>query len=87
MSMLDFPKNIQVRDRATLFNLVIGLNGFMVSSGVIDSKLNGSNIIARPLKKESVHSLKLWRKDIFIYFSMMCNLIRISSIERKTEDI
>ncbi|WP_044916900.1 LysR family transcriptional regulator [Butyrivibrio sp. WCE2006] len=49
MSVLDFPKNIQVRDRATLFNLVIGLNGFTVSSGVIDSKLNGSSIIARPL--------------------------------------
>jgi len=49
LSMLDFPKNIQVRDRATLFNLVIGLNGFTVSSGVIDSKLNGSNIIAKPL--------------------------------------
>lgn len=47
--MLDFPKNIQVRDRATLFNLVIGLNGFTVSSGVIDEKLNGSSIIARPL--------------------------------------
>ena len=28
ISMLDFPKSIQVRDRATLFNLVIGLNGF-----------------------------------------------------------
>lgn len=49
ISMLDFPKNIQVRDRATLFNLVIGLNGFTVSSGVIDEKLNGSSIIARPI--------------------------------------
>lgn len=49
ISMLDFPKNIQVRDRATLFNLVIGLNGFTVSSGVIDESLNGSSIIARPL--------------------------------------
>lgn len=52
ISMLDFPKNIQVRDRATLFNLVIGLNGFTVSSGVIDKKLNGSSIIARPLAME-----------------------------------
>lgn len=50
VSVLDFPKHIQVRDRATLFNLVIGLNGFTVSSGVIDSKLNGNSIIARPLK-------------------------------------
>ena len=47
--MLDFPKNIQVRDRATLFNLVIGLNGFTVSSGVIDRKLNSESIIAKPL--------------------------------------
>ena len=30
--MLDMPKTIQVRDRATLFSLVIGLNGFTVSS-------------------------------------------------------
>lgn len=53
VSMLDFPKNIQVRDRATLFNLVIGLNGFTVSSGVIDQKLNGKAIISRPLKMDA----------------------------------
>lgn len=34
-------KNIRVRDRATLFNLLIGLNGYTVCSGVIDEKLNG----------------------------------------------
>ena len=49
LSVLEFPKIIQVRDRATLFNLAIGLNGFTVSSGVIDARLNGSQIIARPL--------------------------------------
>ena len=47
--MLDMPKTIQVRDRATLFSLVIGLNGFTVSSGIIDPKLNSPSIIARPL--------------------------------------
>lgn len=45
-------KNIRVRDRATLFNLLIGLNGYTVSSGVIDGKLNGENIIAVPLAAE-----------------------------------
>lgn len=50
LSTLDMPKNIQVRDRATLFNLVIGLNGFTVSSGVIDRDLNSEHIIARPLR-------------------------------------
>lgn len=45
-------KNIRVRDRATLFNLLIGLNGYTVCSGVIDKKLNGNDIIAVPLADE-----------------------------------
>ena len=49
LSTLDRSRNIKVRDRATLFNLVIGLNGYTVSSGVISKELNGENIIARPL--------------------------------------
>ena len=49
LSALDRKKNIKVRDRATLFNLVIGLNGYTVSSGVISRELNGENIIAKPL--------------------------------------
>lgn len=62
ISTLDFPKNIQVRDRATLFNLVIGLNGFTVSSGVIDEKLNGSSIIAKPLDVEKVMRIGFVKK-------------------------
>jgi len=49
LSTLERKKNIKVRDRATLFNLVIGLNGYTVSSGVISRELNGENIIAKPL--------------------------------------
>lgn len=52
LSTLDRNKNVKVRDRATLFNLVIGLNGYTVSSGVISKELNGENIIARPLDVE-----------------------------------
>ena len=47
------PKNIRVRDRATLFNLVIGLNGYTTCSGVIDENLNGEHIVARPLDIDS----------------------------------
>ncbi len=50
LSTLDRNKNIKVRDRATLFNLVIGLNGYTVSTGVISRELNGENIIAKRLK-------------------------------------
>jgi len=45
----DCPRNIKVRDRATLFNLLIGLDGYTVCSGVISHKLNGRDIIAKPL--------------------------------------
>lgn len=52
-SISERKKNIRVRDRATLFNLLIGLNGYTVCSGVIDEKLNGRDIIAVPLADES----------------------------------
>ncbi|MFT8348548.1 LysR family transcriptional regulator [Clostridium saccharoperbutylacetonicum] len=52
LSTLDRNKNIKVRDRATLFNLAVGLNGYTVSTGVISKELNGENIIARPLMVE-----------------------------------
>lgn len=45
-------KNIRVMDRATLFNLLIGLNGYTICSGVIDKELNGENIVAVPLEAE-----------------------------------
>ena len=49
MPTLEFDKQIMVRDRATLFNLLHGLHGFTVSTGVIDAKLNDPNVVARPL--------------------------------------
>lgn len=50
LSTLSRPKNIRVSDRATLFNLLIGLNGYTTSTGVISHKLNSPNIIAVPLQ-------------------------------------
>lgn len=52
LSTIDRRKNIKVRDRATLFNLLIGLHGYTVSTGVISKELNGETIIARPLEVE-----------------------------------
>lgn len=43
------PKNIVVSDRATLFNLLIGLDGYTIASGVLSSDLNGDNIVSIPL--------------------------------------
>ena len=49
MSTLECKKEIVVCDRATLFNLLIGLNGYTICSGVISEELNGKNIVAVPL--------------------------------------
>lgn len=43
-------KDIMVCDRATLFNLLIGMDGYTYSSGIINEKLHGHNIIAIPLE-------------------------------------
>ncbi|MCR5228077.1 MAG: LysR family transcriptional regulator [Eubacterium sp.] len=50
LSTLDCDKELIVRDRATLFNLLIGMDGYTICSGVINEALNGPNIVARPLK-------------------------------------
>ncbi len=49
LSTLDCDKDLIVCDRATLFNMLVGLNGYTICSGVISEELNGSNIIAKPL--------------------------------------
>lgn len=48
------PKNIVVTDRATLFNLLIGLNGYTISSGILSSDLNGTNIVSIPLESDEI---------------------------------
>lgn len=54
LSTLERKKNIRVRDRATLFNLLIGLNGYTISSGIISAELNGEDIISIPLESDEI---------------------------------
>lgn len=49
LSEINHPKSIVVSDRATLFNLMIGLDGYTVASGILNSNLNGDDIVAIPL--------------------------------------
>ena len=47
-------KSIVVSDRATLFNLLIGLDGYTISSGILSTDLNGNNIVSIPLDSDEV---------------------------------
>ncbi|WKF83956.1 LysR family transcriptional regulator [Lacticaseibacillus pantheris] len=49
LSTLPHKKHIQISDRATIFNLMVGLNGYTISSGIISSELNDEKIVAIPL--------------------------------------
>lgn len=43
------PKRVVVTDRATLFNLLRGLDGYTISTGILSPELNGADILSIPL--------------------------------------
>lgn len=49
LSTVFHKKSIHVSDRATVFNLLIGLNGYTISTGIVSADLNGDNITSVPL--------------------------------------
>ena len=53
-SQIPHKKSIVVSDRATLFNLLIGLDGYTVATGILNSNLNGDNIVSIPLDVEDM---------------------------------
>ena len=52
LSTVSRSKNIRVRDRATMIDFIIGLNGYTVCSGLNSEVLNSKSIISIPLEEE-----------------------------------
>lgn len=50
-------KNVVVTDRATLFNLLIGLNGYNIATGIFSTELNTDKIMSIPLKSDEIMRL------------------------------
>ncbi|MCI8632088.1 MAG: LysR family transcriptional regulator [Lachnospiraceae bacterium] len=48
----EYTRMIKATDRATMLNLMIGLNGYTLCSGIICEELNGSDYTAVPFKIE-----------------------------------
>ena len=48
----EYPRTIKANDRATMLNLMVGLNGYTLCSGIICEELNGTDYIAVPLEEE-----------------------------------
>ena len=50
LSTNEYPRTIKANDRATMLNLMVGLNGYTLCSGIICEELNGSDHIAVPFE-------------------------------------
>lgn len=50
-STYDYKRIIKANDRATMLNLMVGLNGYTLCSGIISEELNGDDYRAIPLKE------------------------------------
>lgn len=56
-STLPHKKTIRVSDRGTLFNLLRGIQGYTICSGMVNADLNGEDIISIPL--ETTESMEI----------------------------
>ena len=52
LSTNEYPRSIKTNDRATNLNLMTGLNGYTLCSGIICEELNGSDFIAIPYEPD-----------------------------------
>ena len=57
LSTYDYRQIIKANDRATLLNLMVGLNGYTLCSGIICSELNGDEYVAIPLNTEETMTI------------------------------
>lgn len=52
LSDKEYPRTIKTNDRATMLNLMRGLDGYTLCSGIICENLNGSDYITVPFKED-----------------------------------
>ncbi len=62
-STYDYKQKIKVNDRATMLNLMRGLNGYTLCSGIISQDLNGKDYKAIPLDSQEVMTIGYIKKS------------------------
>ena len=55
LSEYEYARLIRTNDRATNLNLMVGLNGYTLCSGIICEELNGSDYVAVPYEEDEDH--------------------------------
>jgi DNA-binding transcriptional LysR family regulator len=55
LSTNEYPCTIKANDRATMLNLMVGLNGYTLCSGIISEEINGTDYVAVPFEADDDH--------------------------------
>lgn len=85
LSTYEYKRLIKADDRATMLNLMVGLNGYTLCSGIICEELNGSDYCAVKLDSDEVMTIGyLARKGVSISQLGQKYLEEISKYKDKT---
>ncbi len=55
LSTNEYARTIKANDRATMLNLMIGLNGYTLCSGIICEELNGTDFVTVPFEADELN--------------------------------
>lgn len=55
LSTNEYPRTIKACDRATMLNLMVGLDGYTLCSGIICEELNGTDFVAVPFEADDLN--------------------------------
>ncbi|MBS6195797.1 MAG: LysR family transcriptional regulator [Clostridiales bacterium] len=89
LSTLEYKQIIKANDRATMLNLMVGMNGYTLCSGIICEDLNGGKYVSVPLDTEDMMTIgyvkrkgmpiSIWGEE---YISILKEYGRYQSIRR-----
>lgn len=83
LSTNEYSQVIKANDRATMLNLMVGLNGYTLCSGIICEELNGSDYLTVPFKDDEENR----NSDMEIGYIVRKNTILSSIGERYLEEL
>ena len=75
LSTSEYNRTIKANDRATMLNLMIGLNGYTLCSGIICEELNGSDYLAVPFKDKSAEAHRVMEIGYISKRNMLLGLV------------
>jgi len=89
LSTNEYARTIKANDRATMLNLMVGLLGYTLCSGIICEELNGTDYVAVPFKPEDDGSGHMMEIGYIMKKNALCSSMAklyISELSRYVRD-